>query len=43
MLKMQKDKYGLACSEMCIGYNHRIFGNNVQLCLEAYNNAFETV
>lgn len=39
--KNAKDKYGLACSEMCIGYNHRIFGNNVQLCLEAYNNALK--
>lgn len=39
--KNAKDKYGLACSEMCIGYNHRIFGNNVQLCLESYNNALK--
>lgn len=36
-----KDKYGLACSEMCIGYNHRVFGNNVQLCIESYNNALK--
>ena len=21
-----RDKYGLACGEMCIGYNHRVFG-----------------
>ena len=29
-----RDKYGLACGEMCIGYNHRVFGNNVKLCIE---------
>lgn len=39
--KHAKDKYGLACSEMCIGYNHRVFGNNVQLCIESYNNALK--
>lgn len=39
--KNAKDKYGLACSEMCIGYNHRIFANNVQLCLESYNSALK--
>ena len=36
-----KDKYGLACGEMCIGYNHRVFGNNVKLCIENYNNALK--
>lgn len=39
--KLSKDKYGLACGEMCIGYNHRVFGNNVQLCIECYNNALK--
>lgn len=34
-----KSKYGLACGEMCIGYNHRVFTNNVNLCIECYNNA----
>ena len=36
-----KSKYGLACSEMCIGYNHRIFANNVKLCIDSYNNALK--
>lgn len=36
-----KSKYGLACGEMCIGYNHRVFGNNVKLCIEYYNNALK--
>ena len=36
-----KSKYGLACGEMCIGYNHRIFANNVELCIECYNNALK--
>lgn len=36
-----RDKYGLACSEMCIGYNHRVFGNNVKLCIENYNHALK--
>ena len=36
-----KSKYGLACGEMCIGYNHRVFGNNVKLCIESYNNALK--
>lgn len=36
-----KSKYGLACGEMCIGYNHRVFGNNVKLCIENYNNALK--
>ena len=36
-----RDKYGLACGEMCIGYNHRVFGNNVKLCIENYNNALK--
>lgn len=43
--RLQKDaeknhsKYGLASSEMCIGYNHRVFGNNLDLCVEYYNRA----
>lgn len=36
-----KSKYGLACGEMCIGYNHRVFSNNVDLCIEYYNNALK--
>lgn len=36
-----KSKYGLACGEMCIGYNHRVFTNNVKLCIECYNNALK--
>lgn len=36
-----KSKYGLACGEMCIGYNHRIFGNSIKLCIEYYNNALK--
>lgn len=36
-----KNKYGLACGEMCIGYNHRIFSNKVDLCIEAYSNALK--
>ncbi|WP_418697635.1 sensor histidine kinase [Bacteroides sp.] len=36
-----KSKYGLACGEMCIGYNHRVFGSNVKLCIESYNNALK--
>lgn len=42
---LQKDaekhhsKYGLASSEMCIGYNHRVFGNNLNLCVEYYDRA----
>lgn len=36
-----KNKYGLACGEMCIGYNHRIFGNSLKLCIEYYNNALK--
>lgn len=36
-----KSKYGLACGEMCIGYNHRVFSNNVKLCIECYNNALK--
>lgn len=35
------NSYGHACSEMCIGYNHRVFSNNVKLCLEYYNNALK--
>lgn len=44
---LQKDaekhhsKYGLASSEMCIGYNHRVFGNNLDLCVQYYNRALE--
>ncbi|WP_294610447.1 ATP-binding protein [uncultured Bacteroides sp.] len=37
----RKDKYGMASGEMCIGYNHRIFGQNVKLCLEYYDNALK--
>jgi signal transduction histidine kinase len=43
--RLQKDaekhhsQYGVASSEMCIGYNHRVFGNNMNLCVEYYNRA----
>lgn len=33
--------FGIACSEMCIGYNHRVFSNNVKLCLEYYTSALK--
>ena len=36
-----KSAFGMACSEMCIGYNHRVFSNNVKLCIEYYNNALK--
>lgn len=36
-----KSLFGLACSEMCIGYNHRVFSNNVKLCLEYYTSALK--
>lgn len=36
-----KSAFGLACSEMCIGYNHRVFSNNVKLCLEYYTSALK--
>lgn len=42
---LQKDarehnsQYGLASGEMCIGYNHRVFSNNIKLCLEYYDRA----
>ena len=36
-----QSKYGLACGEMCIGYNHRVFSNNVKLCIDYYNNALK--
>ena len=36
-----KNAFGTACSEMCIGYNHRVFGNNVKLCLEFYASALK--
>lgn len=36
-----QNKYGLACGEMCIGYNHRVFSNNVKLCIDYYNNALK--
>lgn len=36
-----KNQFGLACSEMCIGYNHRVFSNNVKLCLEYYTSALK--
>lgn len=35
----QKSTYGIACGEMCVGYNHRVFGNNIKLCVEYYNRA----
>ena len=37
----RNDKYGMASGEMCIGYNHRIFGQNVKLCLEYYDSALK--
>lgn len=37
----KRSRYGQACSEMCIGYNHRIFSNNMKLCIEYYNNALK--
>lgn len=37
----RKSQYGLACSEMCIGYNHRVFSNNVKLCIDYYNSALK--
>lgn len=37
----RKSAYGQACSEMCIGYNHRVFSNNVKLCLDYYNSALK--
>lgn len=36
-----KSAFGRACSEMCIGYNHRVFSNNVKLCLEYYSSALK--
>lgn len=36
-----KSDFGIACSEMCIGYNHRVFSNNVKLCLEYYSSALK--
>ena len=36
-----KSAFGMACSEMCIGYNHRVFSNNVKLCLEYYSSALK--
>lgn len=36
-----KSPFGIACSEMCIGYNHRVFSNNVKLCLEYYTSALK--
>lgn len=35
----RKDKFGMASGEMCVGYNHRIFGQNIKLCLEYYDSA----
>lgn len=32
-------RYGQACGEMCVGYNHRVFSNNVKLCIDYYNSA----
>ncbi|WP_455584370.1 sensor histidine kinase [Bacteroides sp.] len=34
-------RYGRACSEMCVGYNHRVFSNNVKLCIEYYDSALK--
>lgn len=39
--EQRKDKYGMASGEMCIGYNHRIFGQNIKLCLEYYDSALK--
>lgn len=36
-----KNTFAIACSEMCIGYNHRVFSNNVKLCLEYYTSALK--
>lgn len=36
-----KSAFGIACSDMCIGYNHRVFSNNVKLCLEYYASALK--
>lgn len=38
---VRKDKYGLASGAMCVGYNHRIFGKNIKLCLEYYDSALK--
>lgn len=35
------NSFGMACGEMCVGYNHRVFGNNTELCLEYYDRARE--
>ncbi|MEG1660670.1 MAG: HAMP domain-containing sensor histidine kinase [Bacteroides sp.] len=37
----KKSRYGEACSEMCIGYNHRVFSNNIKRCIDYYNNALK--
>ena len=39
--EQRKDKYGMASGEMCIGYNHRVFGQNIKLCIEYYDNALK--
>lgn len=39
--EQRKDKYGMASGEMCIGYNHRVFGQNIKLCLEYYDSALK--
>lgn len=39
--EQRKDKYGMASGEMCIGYNHRIFGQDIKLCLEYYDSALK--
>ncbi|WP_455584371.1 sensor histidine kinase [Bacteroides sp.] len=36
-----KSRYGRACVDMCIGYNHRIFGKNIKLYIDSYNNALK--
>lgn len=39
--EQRKDKYGIASSEMCVGYSHRVFGRNIALCLEYYDSALK--
>ena len=34
--------YGEASSEMCMGYNHRIFNDNTKLCLNYYQSALHS-
>lgn len=39
--QQHNNQFGMACGEMCVGYNHRVFGNNTELCLEYYDKARE--